>query len=378
MKLLITGDFCPRDRIASLFEQGQYELVLKEVAQCVRKFDYAITNLEAPIIQGGENPINKCGPNLKCSNSTIDALKYAGFSCVTLANNHFRDFGDEGCLNTFKRLKEAHIEYVGAGKNINDAQKVLYFEQEFVKISIVNICENEFSIADESHAGSAPLNLIDVYNQIKTAKENSNFIIVIIHGGHEGYQLPSLRMKKLYRWFVEIGANVIINHHQHCFSGYEVYNGAPIFYGIGNFCFDKKGKRDCIWNEGYMVALEINYDKQRISFDYKIIPYIQANHNPNVEIIYGDRKREFLNQINSINSIISDDKRLAFSFNEFVQKNIKYKKSFITPYTNKYLAFLYKHNLLPSFVGNYRRLGILNNIICESHRDIFIQCIKSK
>ena len=91
MKLLITGDFCPRDRIASLFEQGQYELVLKDVAQCVCNFDYAITNLEAPITQGVENPIEKCGPNLKCSNNTIGALKYAGFSCVTLANNHFRD-----------------------------------------------------------------------------------------------------------------------------------------------------------------------------------------------------------------------------------------------------------------------------------------------
>lgn len=43
-------------------------------------------------------------------------------------------------------------------------------------------------------------------------------------------------MQEIYRFFVDIGADAVINHHQHCYSGYEVYKEKPIFYGLGNFC----------------------------------------------------------------------------------------------------------------------------------------------
>lgn len=49
MKVLIAGDFCPRYRIAELFESGQYEEVLKEVKPIVTGADYSVVNLECPV-----------------------------------------------------------------------------------------------------------------------------------------------------------------------------------------------------------------------------------------------------------------------------------------------------------------------------------------
>lgn len=40
-------------------------------------------------------------------------------------------------------------------------------------------------------------------------------------------------MKELYRFLVDCGADAVINHHQHCFSGYEIYNEKPIFMDSG-------------------------------------------------------------------------------------------------------------------------------------------------
>lgn len=51
---------------------------------------------------GDVEPIRKCGPALRAERNTIDAIKYAGFDSVTLANNHFRDFGDNGYLTTLR------------------------------------------------------------------------------------------------------------------------------------------------------------------------------------------------------------------------------------------------------------------------------------
>ena len=46
-------------------------------------------NFETTLADGSCKPIIKRGPNLKCTEVAIKALKYVGFDSVTLANNHF-------------------------------------------------------------------------------------------------------------------------------------------------------------------------------------------------------------------------------------------------------------------------------------------------
>ena len=125
--------------------------------------------------------------------------------------------------------------------------------------------------------------------------------MIIVHGGHEMYQLPSPRMVEMYHFYIDIGATAVINHHQHCYSGYEIYKGCPIFYGLGNLCFDRRERRDSIWNEGYMVVLSLDVNK----ISYSIIPYMQGNYNANVEL-YHDEKRQrlFYSNIERLNNII--------------------------------------------------------------------------
>ena len=99
-KILICGDYCPRDRMQMLINSENYEQVLGNVVQYTQKADCSIVNLEAPVVISEAYPIQKCGPNLKCSDKAIKALKYAGFNLATLANNHFYDYGDNGVADT--------------------------------------------------------------------------------------------------------------------------------------------------------------------------------------------------------------------------------------------------------------------------------------
>ena len=156
-------------------------------------------------------------------------MKYAGFDGVTLANNHLNDYGEKAILTTMLELVENSIDIVGVGKTLNDSQIPLFLDINGKSIAIINICESEFSIASKYHAGAAPLDLIDNQKEIASCRAKVDFVIVIVHGGHEMHQLPSPLMQKTYRWFVDMGADAVINHHQHCFSGYEIYKGSPIF-----------------------------------------------------------------------------------------------------------------------------------------------------
>ena len=120
MKVLIAGDFCPRGEVAEAFEGGGFEKVLGEVKPFFSLSDYSLVNFECPVTDGSANPIVKQGVNLYCSKSGIDAVKWLGCNCVTLANNHFYDYGDNGVAKTLQACKEYGIDYVGGGMSLED------------------------------------------------------------------------------------------------------------------------------------------------------------------------------------------------------------------------------------------------------------------
>lgn len=367
MKILIAGDFCPQNRVAELFDKSEFDTVLGEVKPIIEQADYSIVNFESPVCKGSEKPIEKCGPNLKCSEKDVEAVKWAGFDCVTLANNHFMDYGKDGVQNTLGACCKYDIETVGGGLNLLEASRILYIEINGQSLAIINCCEHEFSIATEDTAGSNPLNPICQYYSIQEARQKVDYVLVIVHGGNEYYQLPSPRMQETYRFFIDAGADAVVNHHQHCYSGYEVYNGKPIFYGLGNFCFDNKRQRDSIWNEGYMVYIEFGEQTE-----FEMHPYFQCNDTPQVTLSKDNR---FYEVIKELNKIISDKEKLRHSYDCYIKDNCDLHAVF-SPYTNRFLFALCRWHLLPSFVTRKKKTLMKAYIQCESHLPKVIQYLK--
>lgn len=373
MKILIAGDFCPHDRVATMVANKDYSFFdgMKDI---IKGADYSIVNFECPVVEGDVKPIAKCGPALRTERAAVAAMKYAGFNCATLANNHFRDFGDSGCLTTLEELEAQNMDYVGGGKTLAEAQKILYKEIQEKRVAFVNFCENEFSIATATTAGAAPLDSVDNYHQITEARQNADYVVVIVHGGHEHYQLPSPRMKKLYRFFVEIGADAVVNHHQHCYSGYEYYNGKPIVYGLGNFCFQYNDRYDTIWNEGYLVVVDLNDTKIQIN-QY---PYIQCSKEPSVNLMTGVQKMNFHQKVEELNAVIADDIQLQKSFEGWIYRNKSYVTSLFSSWHNRYLNAAANRGWIPYLTSRKEYGAMLNRICCEAHRDITVAVLNEK
>ncbi len=372
--ILITGDFCPKLRIAELIDVLDFKSIFNDFMEFSTEAALSVTNLECPLTNQN-NPIIKAGPVLKGPIETAEALKYAGFKLVTLANNHIMDHGKKALIDTIELLEREGINYVGAGKSIHEAEKPFYFECQGSKIAILNITEHEFSIASDKEAGAAPLDEVrNYYNIIKT-KEKSDFLILIIHGGHEGYNLPSPRMKKVYRYFADIGADVIVGHHAHAFTGYEIYNEVPIIYNIGNFIFDRKKIIDDSWHIGFAVFLFIK--ENNLDHIY-LIPYKQCKEIPGVHILHSEELLEFSENISRLNGIIVDSETLLNEFNSFVRsRKVYYLSTFLG--LNKFSRKLLKLNIFNRFLFKKRRiLNHLNHIRCQSHCDILTDCLKQE
>lgn len=376
ISVLIAADFCPKDRVANLIEEGKYEAIFGEVKPIIGGCDFSIVNFECPILIHKGEAIKKAGPALKCSAKALEALKYAGFDCVTLANNHFYDQGEAGVRDTISSLELSDIAYVGGGYNLRDASKILYKKVKDKTIAVINCCEHEWSIATEKSGGSNPLNPVRQYYDIVKAKGEADYVIVIVHGGIEGFQYPSPRMVETYRFFVDAGADAVINHHQHCFLGSEVYNGKPIFYGLGNFCFDWKAraKGSSLWNEGYMVQLEFSGTE----VSYKTIPYIQGSDSPGIHILDTEEQEKWNRQYDAISNVIKDEKTLQDEYETFVSKNDKVYSLNIQPYSSRIMMSMYMRNLLPSLLSKRKMSVLLNMLVCESHYDRMIHMLKNE
>ena len=372
--VIIAGDLCLQHRTANLSFEELCDCH-GEVKQLTAAADYSIVNLECSVTNDKTaKPIKKAGVALRNNDKVLDLAKFMGFDAVTLANNHFADFGQGIVEESLKLIESRGLNYMGAGVNLYDAQKILYKIINGVKVAFINACEHEFTIATSTKGGCNPLNAISLFYNIVEAKQKAEHVIVIIHGGHEEYQLPSPRMQQMYRFFVDAGASVVVNHHQHCYSGYEIYKGCPIFYGLGNFSFDENGLRNSTWNEGCLVKLQM---KDAVTFE--LIPYVQNNDIPGVTLMNEEQGKAFHEKMKRLNDIISDPRRLEEAMAKMTESvRDKYMHP-LKPYQYGPLMKMIKCHIIPKklakklapvYLTPERKLLLKSYFQCESHQEV--------
>ena len=375
MKILIAGDVVPHHRTMPLFQQKKTEELFDGILPFIRDADISIVNLEAPIITGALSPIKKHGPALHTTMEALETLIASGFNTVALANNHFRDQGQSGVDATIHAANALGASYVGGGRTLEEARRICYQKCGGIAVAIINVCENEFSIATEEYGGSNPLDAIDTFRDIQEAKAQSDFVLLVLHGGVEHYPLPTPRMKKLYRFFADAGADAIVNHHQHCFSGYEIYRGTLIFYGLGNFCFDWEGRgEEGLWNQGYAITFDVHGSKSEGSHaEFVLHPYIQCAEKVGVDL----RPKNYYDaMLQQLNQTIADDRLLQLAFEKHAREVSRRFLYEISPFTNRVISSLYWRNAIKSLYPK-SKLHVLKNLHwCESHDEVLKEVLR--
>ncbi|MCK5078525.1 MAG: CapA family protein, partial [Bacteroidales bacterium] len=250
-------------------------------------------------------------------------------------------------------------------ENADRARAYFVLNAKNKRIAILNFADNEFMTAPGSTVQCNPIHPVHNYNDITKARQENDFVIVIVHGGNEFYHLPSPRIKELYRHYIDIGADALISHHTHTYSGYEIYQGKPIFYGLGNFIYDWPGKTHSDWNKGYVVKLKLS-----VKIDFDIIPLNQCNEIPGLFHLSEAEEKAFAQRITELNAIIADDKLLEIEFKKYCEKVNPMYDAFIEPYFGKVITSLRKRGLFPKLMGKRKRLLLLNITRCESHKEV--------
>jgi len=361
-KITIAGDFGPINRIETLLINKKYNDIFAELKPDFFNTDFIVLNLECPLTKSNKKCL-KSGPSIKADPLISNSLKELKISMLTLANNHIFDYGFQGLKDTIEILNASNIETIGAGYNYFDASKIKTKNINGLNFSFVNIAENEFGASSNNSPGFNPINPYINFNQIKNAKLYSDFILVIIHGGNEYFDLPNIFQKEIAHYYIDIGVDVVIFHHSHAISGFEKYNKGFVFYGLGNFLFDWPIRQPDEWYNGAYLELFFGTDNL---VDFKLVPFEQCK---NKVIISKIDSNSFNEKIKFLSNIIINDELLNTKWLEYLNKVVKYYHYNIYS-LNIFEKLLYKFGILKPFIKRkIMQPAFINTIRCESHRE---------
>lgn len=211
---------------------------LAQVAPILSSADITFGNLEGVLLDAGE-PGKKCSnPNacylFRSPSRYIDHYVNAGFDVLSLANNHARDFGEDGRLASMQTIAAAGLHHSG-------------LEGDFASMRAGGL-----SVAVLAYAVTKNSNLMLDYDwAAKTVADhaaNHDIVVVSFHGGAEGRDVTRLPFAeeeylgeprgdvvKFSRMMVDAGADLVVGHGPHVVRAMERYQDRLIAYSLGNF-----------------------------------------------------------------------------------------------------------------------------------------------
>jgi poly-gamma-glutamate capsule biosynthesis protein CapA/YwtB (metallophosphatase superfamily) len=264
-----------------------------DVADYFKTGDIVMGNLETTITEGRE--IMDGEMVFRSDPGTEIALKNAGFTIMSLANNHIPDFGEKGILDTMQYLEQAGIKHVGAGANLEEASRPKYIEKNGLVLAFLAFNDSDvvpgYYGADENSPGTALMDIELMTQRVREAKENADHVIVNMHSGTEYVPNPNDRQVNFARAAIDAGAEIVIGHHPHVVQSAEIYQGKYIFYSLGNFVFDQMWSQDT--REGLILKAYFNKEGLvRVEFTaVEIRDFSQPN------VVYDEQAERIINRL---------------------------------------------------------------------------------
>lgn len=242
--------------------KGDYRFPFLKIADYLNKADILFGNLENIISDKG----TKVGSiySFRAEPAAIEGLAFAGFDVLSLANNHAFDYGRAALEDTFSRLKDAGISYVGAGLSGKEAFSLIIKEIKNTKIGFLaytNLGPEVWQARDQN-PGIAWIDSEDfsqIREDIEKAKKEVDVLIVSLHTGEEYEKKPSQFQIDFAKMAIDSGADLVVGHHPHVVQPNEKYKEGWIFYSLGNFIFDQSFSKETM--QGLLLEVIIKNKK---------------------------------------------------------------------------------------------------------------------
>lgn len=239
------GDIMPARGVdALLLAQGGLQKVFGDTLSVLEGASLLLGNLEAAATRRGARATKSF--TFRFEPAALEKLAEAGFTYLSLTNNHSFDFGAEGFLDTLSALERAGIATSGAGRTEADAFLAVEMDVGDTRVRILSfgaypVDRTGFDGRRATRAdGDSPGVLwLDEKSTGRAAAQfgQDTLDIVMVHGGEEWTRAPTAAQRALYGRLVQAGADIVIGSHSHVLQPVEAVEGGLVAWSLGNFLF---------------------------------------------------------------------------------------------------------------------------------------------
>lgn len=291
--------------MASLLQRagGIHDSISQDLMIEMQNADIMMLNNEFPYSNRG-TPTEGKQFTFRAKPEYAQLLHEMGVDVVSLANNHAYDYGESALVDTLDTLQNIEIPYVGAGRNLEEAIRPVYFIAGNIKIAIISATQIErLDTPDTKEATETTPGVFRCWNPkrllevVSEAKANSDFVVVYIHWGTENTaELDWAQLDQAPK-IAQAGADLIIGDHPHCLQPIQYVEGIPVIYSVGNFWFNSKQVDTCL------IKVVVNEQGlKRLQF----VPALQKDCA--TSLLHGSEKERVLSYMRSISpGIIIDE-----------------------------------------------------------------------
>ena len=239
------GDIMPARGVdASLMAEGGNLRVFGDTLPVLKGLDLLVGNLEAAATWTGVK--TRKTYTFRFDPHALKGLAAAGFSYLSLANNHTFDYGRDGFVSTLENVVSAGIATSGAGLTDLDAARPAVLNVEGMEVRLLSFAAYPVDrggfdgrVRARAAADRPGTLWLDDEGIAAAARGFSPraFNIALVHGGVEWSTSPTAGQRRGYRELVSAGADLVIGSHPHVLQGLEAIDGRLIAYSLGNFLF---------------------------------------------------------------------------------------------------------------------------------------------
>lgn len=238
IRLIAVGDVCLAQGVETEMDRHGRGFPFAAMKKTLRTADISFGNLECCLASHGQ-PVPK-QYNFRGRPRGALALSEAGFTVVSLANNHSLDYGKVALAETVDNLEKQHVTPVGAGRTLADARSLRIITIRGVKVGFLAYLGLFPAVVPlrEGEPGVAMADPVVIKREVEAARKKVDFLIVSVHAGKEYTFVHTARQAEIAHTAIDAGADLVIGHHPHVVQDVETYKGKQIFYSLGNFVFN--------------------------------------------------------------------------------------------------------------------------------------------
>jgi gamma-polyglutamate biosynthesis protein CapA len=196
--------------------KNDFSWSFQKISPWLLQNDFTLANLESPII--ADCPTDPGSTFTFCGDPRFVPFLHDYRFVLNLNNNHILNYGQNGLSQT--------ESYLGSD----------YFYDQFYIKKINNI---SFGFLGYDFISNPDLDQPQILSQIKTVRQQVDFLIVSLHWGNEYLSAPESWRVDFAHQLVDAGVDVVFGQHPHVWQGMEIYHDKYIFYSFGNFIFDQ-------------------------------------------------------------------------------------------------------------------------------------------